>query len=70
MLLDIMKNVQDEAPVRKKEDRQERQEADNKFHGPKTGVHGEDCFADRAEGGWKCIKCARFTTSHMGWKRL
>eukprot|EP00972_Heterocapsa_arctica_P054290 8001970-Heterocapsa_arctica.AAC.1 len=70
MLLDIMKSVHEMAPVRKKEDRQERQEAEKKPHGPKTGVHGEHCFADRTEGGWKCTKCARFTISHMGWKRL
>eukprot|EP00972_Heterocapsa_arctica_P020444 3015582-Heterocapsa_arctica.AAC.1 len=65
-----MKSIQEKAPVRKKEDRQERQEPEKKFHGPKTGVHGEHCFAERGEGGWKCIKCERFTTSHMGWKRL
>eukprot|EP00972_Heterocapsa_arctica_P114398 16442242-Heterocapsa_arctica.AAC.1 len=53
MLLDIMKNIQDKAPVRKKKDRQERQEAEKKFHGPKTGVHGEHCFTEREEGGWK-----------------
>eukprot|EP00972_Heterocapsa_arctica_P027812 4090987-Heterocapsa_arctica.AAC.1 len=41
MLLDIMKSVHEQAPVRKKEDRQERQRAEKKFHGPKTGVHGE-----------------------------
>eukprot|EP00972_Heterocapsa_arctica_P097225 14344229-Heterocapsa_arctica.AAC.1 len=37
MLLDIMKSIHEKAPVRKKEDRQERQEAEKKFHGPKTG---------------------------------
>eukprot|EP00972_Heterocapsa_arctica_P060444 8913619-Heterocapsa_arctica.AAC.1 len=36
MILDIMKSVHEQAPVRKKEDRQERQEAEKKFHGPKT----------------------------------
>eukprot|EP00972_Heterocapsa_arctica_P109795 16165244-Heterocapsa_arctica.AAC.1 len=65
-----MKSVHEKAPVREKEDRQERPWAEKKFHGPKTGVHGEHCFADRNEGGWKCTNCARFTTSHMGWKRL
>eukprot|EP00972_Heterocapsa_arctica_P050121 7370990-Heterocapsa_arctica.AAC.1 len=65
-----MKSIQEKAPVRKKEDGQERQEAERKFHGPKTGLHGEHCFAERGEGGWKCINCERFTTSHMGWKRL
>eukprot|EP00972_Heterocapsa_arctica_P011736 1718429-Heterocapsa_arctica.AAC.1 len=58
MLLNIMKNVHEQASVRKKEDRQERQEAEKKYHGPKTGVHGEHCFANRLEGGWKCTKCA------------
>eukprot|EP00972_Heterocapsa_arctica_P033170 4880329-Heterocapsa_arctica.AAC.1 len=55
MMLDIMKNIQEKVPVRKKEDRQECREAEKKFHGPKTGVHGEHCFAERGEGGWKCI---------------
>eukprot|EP00972_Heterocapsa_arctica_P082799 12202297-Heterocapsa_arctica.AAC.1 len=54
-----MKSTHEKAPVRKKEDRQERQEAHNKIHGPKTGVHGEHCSTDRTEGGWKCTKCTR-----------
>eukprot|EP00972_Heterocapsa_arctica_P045531 6722123-Heterocapsa_arctica.AAC.1 len=70
MLLDIMKSIQEKAPARKKADRQERQEAEKNSHGPETGVHGERCFAERGEGGWKCIRCERFTTTHMGWKRL
>jgi hypothetical protein len=70
MLLDIMKSTHEKAPVRKKEDRHERQEAQKKIHGPKTGVHGEHCFTDKVEGAWNCTKCGRFTTAHMGWKRL
>eukprot|EP00972_Heterocapsa_arctica_P001589 228350-Heterocapsa_arctica.AAC.1 len=37
MLLDIMKHVDENAPVRKKEDKRESKEAAEKFHGPKTG---------------------------------
>eukprot|EP00972_Heterocapsa_arctica_P100992 14885993-Heterocapsa_arctica.AAC.1 len=44
MLLDIMKNVHEKAPARKKEERQERQEAGKISHGPKTGQHGDNCF--------------------------
>eukprot|EP00972_Heterocapsa_arctica_P037781 5562621-Heterocapsa_arctica.AAC.1 len=65
-----MKRVHEKTPARKKEDKQERQEAEKKFHGPKTGQHGEHCFTKREEGGWKCIRCARFSTTHLGWKRL
>eukprot|EP00972_Heterocapsa_arctica_P025317 3730096-Heterocapsa_arctica.AAC.1 len=70
MMLNIMKSIQEKAPVIKKENRQDLREAEKKFHGPKTGVHGEHCVTERGEGGWKCTRCERFTTTHMGWKRL
>eukprot|EP00972_Heterocapsa_arctica_P098743 14571683-Heterocapsa_arctica.AAC.1 len=65
-----MKSIQEKAPVRKKEDRQEGVDPQEKYHGPKTGVHGEHCLTERQEGGWKCLRCERFTTTHMGWRRL
>eukprot|EP00972_Heterocapsa_arctica_P007030 1027323-Heterocapsa_arctica.AAC.1 len=34
-MLNIMKSIQEKAPVRKKEDRQELREAEKKFHGQK-----------------------------------
>eukprot|EP00972_Heterocapsa_arctica_P105000 15472499-Heterocapsa_arctica.AAC.1 len=67
MMLNIMKSIPEKAPVREKEDRQERREAEKKFHGPKTGVHGEHCFAERGEGGWKCIRCPQPTWDGRGW---
>eukprot|EP00972_Heterocapsa_arctica_P087208 12859055-Heterocapsa_arctica.AAC.1 len=53
MLLKIMKNVHEKTPARKKEDKQKRQEVEKKFHGPKTGPHGEHNCVEREEGGWK-----------------
>eukprot|EP00972_Heterocapsa_arctica_P084099 12390122-Heterocapsa_arctica.AAC.1 len=71
MLLDIMKGVRDKAPARKKEDKQENAENCQKcFHGPKTGVHGAHTLVAREDGGWKCETCNKYTTMHMGWRRL
>eukprot|EP00972_Heterocapsa_arctica_P075357 11116856-Heterocapsa_arctica.AAC.1 len=70
MMFNIMKSIQEKAPVINKEERQEGADPEQKYHGPKTGVHGEHCFAVRPEGGWKCLRFERFTTTHMGWKRL
>eukprot|EP00972_Heterocapsa_arctica_P080367 11844089-Heterocapsa_arctica.AAC.1 len=70
MMLNIMKSIQEKAPVRKKEERQDGVDPQQTYHGPKTGVHGEHCLTDRQEGGWKCLRCEHFTTTHMGWKRL
>eukprot|EP00972_Heterocapsa_arctica_P018433 2722507-Heterocapsa_arctica.AAC.1 len=70
MMLNIMKSVHDKAPVRKKEEKEENNNPRDKFFGPKTGQHGEHTLEDREEGGWKCTKCKRFATSHLGWRRL
>eukprot|EP00972_Heterocapsa_arctica_P002400 347800-Heterocapsa_arctica.AAC.1 len=45
-------------------------EAVKKFHGPKTGAHGEHNFVHRDEGGWNCSRCSKFSTTHLGWRRL
>eukprot|EP00972_Heterocapsa_arctica_P039725 5854315-Heterocapsa_arctica.AAC.1 len=57
MMLNIMKSIQEKAPARKKEERQEGADPEQKYHGPKTRVHGEHCFGERPEGGWKCLRC-------------
>eukprot|EP00972_Heterocapsa_arctica_P034987 5149995-Heterocapsa_arctica.AAC.1 len=44
MLLNVMKHVHEKTSVRKKEDKQKQQEVQTKFHGPKTGPHGEHNF--------------------------
>eukprot|EP00972_Heterocapsa_arctica_P060182 8876454-Heterocapsa_arctica.AAC.1 len=51
-----MKNIHEKTPARKKEGKQKWQDADNKFHGPKTGPHVEHNFVEREEGGWKCTR--------------
>eukprot|EP00972_Heterocapsa_arctica_P083426 12293460-Heterocapsa_arctica.AAC.1 len=71
MMLDIMKGVHDKAPVRKKDDDHRRAEERQRcFHGPKTGQQGSHDFEVRMEGGWKCRVCSKYTTTHMGWRRL
>eukprot|EP00972_Heterocapsa_arctica_P078912 11637019-Heterocapsa_arctica.AAC.1 len=44
MMLGVMKNVQEKTPVRKKEDKLRQAEVQRKYHGPKTGPHGEHNF--------------------------
>ena len=51
MMLNIMGNVHDKAPTRKKEDRTKLEEARNKFQGPRTGPHGEHNFIDKTVDG-------------------
>eukprot|EP00972_Heterocapsa_arctica_P113366 16436746-Heterocapsa_arctica.AAC.1 len=71
MFLDIMKEVHDKAPARKEEDKQDgAEEGRKRFHGPKIGVHGAHDFVHRAEGRWKCKTCSKYTTTHLGWRRL
>eukprot|EP00972_Heterocapsa_arctica_P039639 5842211-Heterocapsa_arctica.AAC.1 len=65
-----MKNVQEKTPVRKKEEKQRQEEVQRKYHGPKTGPHGEHSFVDKEGGEWKCTRCAKFSTTYLGWKRL
>ena len=65
-----MGRVHDKAPPRKKEDKPTQAEAQRKFQGPKTGPHGEHVFVPKEGGGWACTKCAKFSTTHLGWKRL
>eukprot|EP00972_Heterocapsa_arctica_P013010 1911321-Heterocapsa_arctica.AAC.1 len=65
-----MEHVHDKAPARKKEDKQAQKEAQRKFQGPKTGPHGEHQFVDKEGGGWQCTTCGKFSTTHLGWKRL
>eukprot|EP00972_Heterocapsa_arctica_P008111 1185834-Heterocapsa_arctica.AAC.1 len=47
MMLGVMKNVQEKTPVRKKEEKQRQAEVQRKYHGPKTGPHGEHNFVER-----------------------
>eukprot|EP00972_Heterocapsa_arctica_P077285 11399558-Heterocapsa_arctica.AAC.1 len=68
MMLGVMKNVQEKTPVRKKEDKQRQAEVQMKYHGPKTGPHGEHNFAEKESGSWKCTRCAKFSTTYPGWK--
>eukprot|EP00972_Heterocapsa_arctica_P041043 6049843-Heterocapsa_arctica.AAC.1 len=70
MMLAIMERVHDKAPPRKKEEKSTQAEAQRKFQGPKTGPHGEHDFAPKEGGGWVCTKCAKFSTTHLGWKRI
>eukprot|EP00972_Heterocapsa_arctica_P103350 15228755-Heterocapsa_arctica.AAC.1 len=71
MFLDIMKEVHDKAPVRKKKDRQDgTEEGNNMFHGPKIEAHGAHDVAHRDAGGWQCKTCSKYTTTHLGWRRL
>eukprot|EP00972_Heterocapsa_arctica_P053775 7920808-Heterocapsa_arctica.AAC.1 len=70
MMMSIMGEVHDKAPVRKKEEKQVQEEAQRKFQGPKTGPHGEHIFVDKEGGGWQCTKCCKFSTTRLGWKRL
>eukprot|EP00972_Heterocapsa_arctica_P017730 2620816-Heterocapsa_arctica.AAC.1 len=65
-----MEHVHDKAPPRKKEEKLSQEEAQRKFQGPKTGRHGEHEFIIKEGGGWQCIKCTKFSTTHLGWKRL
>eukprot|EP00972_Heterocapsa_arctica_P050280 7394088-Heterocapsa_arctica.AAC.1 len=65
-----MKKVHDKAPVRKKEDKRRLQEEQRKYHGPKTGPHGEHNVVDKEGGGWICNRCEKFSTTYLGWKRL
>eukprot|EP00972_Heterocapsa_arctica_P018310 2704739-Heterocapsa_arctica.AAC.1 len=37
MMLNIMKSIQEKAPVRKKEEKQDGVDPQQKYHGPKTG---------------------------------
>eukprot|EP00972_Heterocapsa_arctica_P061972 9136579-Heterocapsa_arctica.AAC.1 len=70
MMLKVMENVHDKAPVRKKEEKQAQVEAQRKFQGPKTGPHGEHQIVDKEGGGCQCSKCSKFSTTYLGWKRL
>eukprot|EP00972_Heterocapsa_arctica_P035466 5219581-Heterocapsa_arctica.AAC.1 len=54
MLLKVMENVHDKAPVRKKEEKKALEEIQRKFQGPKTGPHGEHNSIDKEGGGWQC----------------
>eukprot|EP00972_Heterocapsa_arctica_P052160 7672053-Heterocapsa_arctica.AAC.1 len=56
MMLKVIGNVHDKAPVRKKEEKQQQEEVQRKFQGPKTGPHGEHNFVDKEGGGWKCSR--------------
>eukprot|EP00972_Heterocapsa_arctica_P097298 14354779-Heterocapsa_arctica.AAC.1 len=68
--MSIKERVHDKVPPRKKEDKVSQEEAQRKFQGPKTGPHGEHNFISKEGGGWLCTKCAKFSTTHLGWKRL
>ncbi len=70
MMLNVMGNVHDKAPVRKKDEKQQQEEVQRKFQGPKTGLHGEHDFIDKESGGWECSKCKKLSTTYLGWKRL
>eukprot|EP00972_Heterocapsa_arctica_P068439 10112265-Heterocapsa_arctica.AAC.1 len=70
MTLGIMENVDDKAPVRKKEEKQAHKEAQRKFLGPKTGTHGEHHLIDKAGGGWQRTARSKYSTSYQGSKRL
>eukprot|EP00972_Heterocapsa_arctica_P006977 1020574-Heterocapsa_arctica.AAC.1 len=50
MTLNVMENVHDKAPVRKKEEKQAHEEVQRKFQGPKTGPHGELTLSTKKEG--------------------
>eukprot|EP00972_Heterocapsa_arctica_P084819 12494094-Heterocapsa_arctica.AAC.1 len=71
MFLDRMKEVQDKAPVNQKEYKQDgTEEGRKKFYGPKIGTRRAHECAHRAEGGWQCKTCSKYSTTHMGWRRL
>eukprot|EP00972_Heterocapsa_arctica_P036963 5441613-Heterocapsa_arctica.AAC.1 len=53
LILNVMKNFHEKTPVREKEDKQRQQDVRRKFHGPKTGPHGEHNSVAKEEGGWK-----------------
>eukprot|EP00972_Heterocapsa_arctica_P058761 8662861-Heterocapsa_arctica.AAC.1 len=65
-----MGHVHDKAPPRKKEEQLSQEEVQRKFQGPKTGPHGEHVFIDKEGGGWQWTQCNKFSTTHLGWKRL
>eukprot|EP00972_Heterocapsa_arctica_P094210 13894088-Heterocapsa_arctica.AAC.1 len=70
IMLSVMSNVHDKAPVRKKEEKLRQEEVQRKYQGPKTGPHGEHTFVDKEGGRWKCMTCGKFSTTYLGWKRL
>ncbi len=57
MMLNVMGNVHDKAPTRKKEDRHKQEEAHRKFQGTKTAPYGEHNFTDKEGGVWECTRC-------------
>eukprot|EP00972_Heterocapsa_arctica_P075277 11105723-Heterocapsa_arctica.AAC.1 len=65
-----MEHVHDKAPARKKEEKQDQEDAQRKLQGPKTGPHGEHIFVDKEGGGWQYTNCGKFSPTHLGWKRL
>eukprot|EP00972_Heterocapsa_arctica_P021330 3141511-Heterocapsa_arctica.AAC.1 len=69
VMLDIMRRVHDKAPVIKKDDKQKKDEVRRSWlHGPKVGIHGPRCLVDREAGGWGCLECVKYITTHTGWR--
>eukprot|EP00972_Heterocapsa_arctica_P099511 14682461-Heterocapsa_arctica.AAC.1 len=53
MMLDIMDNVHEQVPVRKKEDKESQDKPPKGHSGPRTGQQGEHNLIDMEGGGWK-----------------